>query len=317
MMSSLLDSTDGKILYEIDLNARASAAFIAKKIRKPKETVHYRLNKYLKEKKIRYFYTLVNASMIGYHYYLILIKLNRAGPKEKKGIANHIIDSGSCISINEVEGRYDFSLVAAFIDPERFNSFMKRLYSKCGNRISEKSINLVLATHKFSQGFLSDAKIRKVSSNHSSISDISLKNTDREIIGWLSDNARMKLNDLAAKIKVNEKLIKYHLKQLERKNIIVGYFPMLNMDALDRELLQVNICLKNPQVRPGIIEYFSQSRTCNIAYELLGKYDLVLEFSVEDHQQLRKLISGFRHHFDYIEYNTMQVYRNNFINWSP
>jgi DNA-binding Lrp family transcriptional regulator len=72
-----MDIYDKKIICELDINARASSSDIAKSIRLPKETVNFRIKRLINKGYINYFYTIINASRLGYQYYKIFLKLLR------------------------------------------------------------------------------------------------------------------------------------------------------------------------------------------------------------------------------------------------
>ncbi|MBU4242067.1 MAG: winged helix-turn-helix transcriptional regulator [Nanoarchaeota archaeon] len=57
-----LDFKDKKILYNLDLNSRATLNEIAKKVKLSKQVVDYRLKNLLKNKIIKEFYTVINFS---------------------------------------------------------------------------------------------------------------------------------------------------------------------------------------------------------------------------------------------------------------
>ena len=63
-----LDNLDKRIIYELDLNARATVSEIAKKVRKSKETVNFRLNRLLDHQVIKGFVTIINTQKMGWFY---------------------------------------------------------------------------------------------------------------------------------------------------------------------------------------------------------------------------------------------------------
>src|SRR3989344_5252975 len=79
-----LDLLDKKILYELDLNARISAIRLAKKLKKSKETVNFRLNKLIKNNIIKGFYTVFNTSKLGWYYIKFYIKFKNITPQKEK-----------------------------------------------------------------------------------------------------------------------------------------------------------------------------------------------------------------------------------------
>src|SRR3990167_8777568 len=107
-----MDNYDKKIMFELDINARASASSIAKKIRLPKETVNFRIKRLLKNKYIKYFYTIINASRFGYQYYRIFFKFNKITHEIEERIIRYLRNEKSCANLRIIEGTYDICFVS-------------------------------------------------------------------------------------------------------------------------------------------------------------------------------------------------------------
>ena len=59
------------------------------------------------------------------------------------------------------------------------------------------------------------------------ISDI-----DKKILYSLGDNARLSLKQISTKLKSKKQIIAYHLKQLEKKDIIWKHVPVFSLNRL-------------------------------------------------------------------------------------
>jgi DNA-binding Lrp family transcriptional regulator len=70
-MDKELDYLDKKILYELDIDSRASASRIARKVKLPKETINYRIKRLINDCWVDSLYTIFNASKFGYSYHKI------------------------------------------------------------------------------------------------------------------------------------------------------------------------------------------------------------------------------------------------------
>jgi DNA-binding Lrp family transcriptional regulator len=135
----------------------------------------------------------------------------------------------------------------------------------------------------------------------------------------ISTNARIKLSEIANKLKLDSRLIEYHKKRMEQIGIIIAYTIDLNLVKLNRELIKVDISLKDPGFIPRILDFFDKTNTCIFAHELLGKYDLSVELYVENDEMLRSILEKFKEKFleNYVYYDVSHVYKEYVINWSP
>src|SRR3989338_6912554 len=81
-----LDLKDKKILYELDLNSRATLNEIAKKVGLSKQVVDYHLKNLIKNNVIQQFYTVINFSKLGYTQYKLYLKFQNVNPATEKEI---------------------------------------------------------------------------------------------------------------------------------------------------------------------------------------------------------------------------------------
>lgn len=318
-MPDRLDLYDKKILYELDLDARKSASAIAKKIRLPKETVNYRIKRLMRDKYVKYFYTLINASKLGYRYYKVYLKFHNLTTKTENQILNYLKSEKSCANLRSTEGSYDIVFLTMQKDPASLKTFMQNFMGYYGNYLLRKSIHVVISTYKLNQKFLyaGDSVSRKF--YHGRISEEKLDKTDKKIISIISAEARSKLIDIAREAGEDSKVIRYHMKKLEKEGIINGYSAALDFNRYKRQFLQVDISLKDPGSLPSMIEYFDSTNTCLAAQELLGRFDLSVELYIEDDDKIKKITREFRDRFveSYFSYSTSRIDKEYFINWSP
>ena len=88
-----LDLKDKKILYELDLNSRATLNEIAKKVGLSKQVVDYRLKNLIKESAIKQFYTVINFSKLGYTQYKLYLKFQNVNPETEKEIIAYWVNN--------------------------------------------------------------------------------------------------------------------------------------------------------------------------------------------------------------------------------
>jgi DNA-binding Lrp family transcriptional regulator len=185
--------------------------------------------------------------------------------------------------------------------------------------VQEKNVLMMMKTYKLNQKFLLEGRTIKKTFNHVETKDFSLDKIDLGIMKAISTNARIKLSEIANNLKLDSRLIEYHIKRMERTGIIVAYVTDLNLVKLNRELIKVDIALKDPALIPRIVDFFDKTNTCVFAHELLGKYDLSFEIYVENDEMLRGILEKFKEQFleNYVYYDVSHVYKEYVINWSP
>lgn len=316
---SNLDLLDKKILYELDLNARISANQLARKLNKSKETVNFRINRLIKNRIIKGFYTVFNTSKLGRYYSKFYIKFKNITPDKEKELFEYVSKQNHIAYLASVEGPYDcmiLVMVKSALDMMSFQDSFMKLY---GEYIQVKDSVTFLTTHRLNQRFLYQGKETKDWFYPIKLSNYKLDDIEKKILDIISTNARISLIDIAQKLRIDHKVVKYRLKKLEKDNIILTYTTSPNFDKLGLTFFQINISLKDTSVRREVIQFFNQSNKCLFAIELLGKYDILAEIHVSGSEELKKIIDNFRIKFidKYNDYDVSTITKEYVVVWSP
>jgi DNA-binding Lrp family transcriptional regulator len=318
-MKEELDTYDKKILFELDINSRISASKIAKKLKLPKETVNYRIKRLEKNKWISRVYTIFNASLFGYSYYRVFLKFNKLTASIETEIIDYITNDPTCANLRIIEGKYDLVFLTIQKNPGELKGFLQCFLNTFGMYIQDKNILFLMKTHKLNQKFLYAGKTTRTTFSHLESKDFTLDKIDLGIMKLISTNARIKLREIAHFLHVDSRLIEYHIKSMKHAGVIVAYTIDLNLIHINRELIQIDVSLKDPAFIPKIINFFDKTNTCLFIHEMLGIYDISAELYVENDEMLRNILEKFKEQFldNYVYYDISHVYKEYVINWSP
>jgi DNA-binding Lrp family transcriptional regulator len=314
-----LDLLDRKILYELDLDARASASHLAKKLRKSKETVNFRLNRLLEEGYLKGFYTVFNTSKLGWFYYKMYLKLKDITPVKEKELFEYISKQPKIAYLASMEGHYDGVFLVMSQSSRDLVDFLYPFMKLYGEFVQEKQLVTFLTTHRLNQKFLHAGSETKDWHYPVEMGSYGLDDVDKEIMQTLSTNARMPLVEIAKRAGVDVKVVKYRMKKLEKDGIILAYVTAPNFEKLGLQFAQINISLKEPNVIKSIISYFDFTNRCLFALEMIGAYDLAVEVHVEGNEQLNHIIDGFREKFvgKYNDYDVAIITKEYVVVWAP
>jgi Lrp/AsnC family leucine-responsive transcriptional regulator len=318
-MASKIDNYDKKILYEMDLNSRINVSALAKKVNLPKETVTYRLKKLIANGYIKNFYAIINVSSFGYRYYKISLKLRGAGSSIERELVEYIKGINTCCNLRVIEGHSDISFIAIHRTAIGLKKFLEELSRRYGKYIIEKNIQKIITSYKLSHRLLHNGEKAQKKFEHVEPPAGKFEDMDKKILKILSHFGRMKIIDIANKIKEEPAVVAYHIKRLENDGVIVGYSTALNFELFNFEFVEIDINLKHHGLINKIIDFFHDTNTCVFAYELIGNDDLSLELYVENDEHLRKILSLFKERFDdnYNSYRVSRIYEEHMSNWSP
>lgn len=314
-----LDLLDRRILYELDLNSRAPASELSRKLRRSKETVNFRLNRLLAEGYLKGFYTVFNTSAIGWYYHKLYLKFKNITPRKEKELFAYVRRQPRIAYLASLEGSYDCIILLAVRSTQDIVRFLYPFMARFGQFIQTKDATLFLSTHRLNQRFLYAGGERKDWHYPIELGNYSLDEIDRKILHVITNNARMPIVEIAAKVGVDAKIVAYRIRKFERDHIIYAYVTSPNFDKLGLEFFQVNISLKNPRRMREVLSYFDQTNACLFALEMVGRYDLAVELHVENGEKLKHIIDGFREKFvdAYNDYDVSTVTKEYLVVWGP
>ncbi|MFA5106593.1 MAG: winged helix-turn-helix transcriptional regulator [Candidatus Micrarchaeia archaeon] len=314
-----LDALDRKIMYELDLNARASASALAKRLRRSKETINFRLNRLVRQGWIKGFYTVFNTSALGLFYVKAYLKFKDAAPKKESEIFSYMSGQSHVAYLASLEGRYDAVALVMVRSMAQADGFFSAFMKRYGAYVQEKDVCVFLATHRLNQKFLyAGGK----SADWTYPYELGGKRLDKEDMGILESiqsNARLPIIGIAKAAGITPASAKYRLKRLEKEGIILAYVTSPNFDMLGLQFAQINISLNDPSARKEIMAYFDSTNKCLFAIEMLGKYDVLAEVHVQSQQELREIIAKFKERFvgKYNDYDVSTITKEYVVVWGP
>lgn len=314
-----LDPLDRKIMYELDLNARIPASRLAKKLRKSKETVNFRINRLLREGFLKGFYTVFNTSALGWYYHKLYVKFRSITPEKEAEIIDYLRKRERIAFLASRDGAYHCTFLVMSRSPKDLSDFLDPFMKLYGDCIEEKQMVIFLSTHRLNHRFLYNGGERADSCYPLELGNYPTDESDREILQIISTNARMPLAEIAEQAKLDPKVVGYRLRKLEKDGIITAYVSSPNFEKLGLEFIQINISLKDPTARREAIAYFDSTDQCVFAIELVGRYDLTIEVHVPNREELKKIMDGFRTRFadKYNDYDVSTITREHVVVWCP
>jgi DNA-binding Lrp family transcriptional regulator len=313
------DLYDMKILYELDLNARIPFSTLGKKIKLPKETVNYRVNKLIDNVFISNFYTIINTSLLGYRYYMAFFKFSNLDQLAENRIRQHVETNSSCFSLKILDGYYDMFFITMHNTMESLNTFVNEFLDLYGEYVAKKNIHRVLGITKINSKLFYRGETVRKSLRVTDNKPIKLDPLDMEILKILSTDSRTKLIEIAKSTGSEKSKILYRIRRLEDKGIIVSYNISTNLEKLKYFPIILLISLKNTAYIPNMIEFFDKHSVCIFAYTMLGEYDLALEIYAKSPSELRNLVKKFKNEYQKQVISTMlmTVYKDSPLNWLP
>ena len=294
-----LDVKDRQILYQLDLNARQSYSQIAKKVRLSKEVVQYRVKKLQDRGLIKYFMTVIDSNKLGYILFRCFVKCQNLDLKKEKEIIDFLKPRVGWV-VN-IRGKWDFNIAVWKKNIYDFIYFWTDFYTMFSDVILDYTSNPIPRMWLYRRGWLlhetqdtSEFDVWGGSSDKVDIDDL-----DYDILSLLVKDARKPSLEIARQLSVSEGTVRFRLKRLEEKKVILRYVAFLDTAAMGMKYIKLHFHVKNvtPDKIKQIREYAHIHPHILYSNEAVGGHFLEFDLNVTSQEHLYTIIDDFREKF--------------------
>jgi DNA-binding Lrp family transcriptional regulator len=122
---------------------------------------------------------------------------------------------------------------------------------------------------------------------------------DLKLIQELEYNARESLSKIAKKLHSSQQVVSYRIKSLEKRKIIGGYYPIINVTKLGYTSYRTMIRLSNITFdkKKEIINYLIKNNYVLWIVDCGGRWDLIVNFMAKNILQYDLLLRNFKNKF--------------------
>ena len=136
---------------------------------------------------------------------------------------------------------------------------------------------------------------------------------DREILFHLSLNARASLTEIAKKTRLSKEVIHYRLKNLEKRNIIEGYYAIINTYKMGKEFYRVYMKTINmtTNLEKQFIQFLQNHPAITWMVEVDGDLDFLYVVWAKNISEFEETYNEINNKFGkYIEQNFFSATRS-------
>ncbi|OGI75633.1 hypothetical protein A3D36_01755 [Candidatus Nomurabacteria bacterium RIFCSPHIGHO2_02_FULL_36_29] len=299
-----LDLVDRKILTELDKDCRIPNSILAKKVRKSREAVKYRIQQLQKNGVLQGFITSINPNKLGYYMFKVYLKLENI-PNEREKFFEELKHNKDIYWYGISDGVFDcvFAILSKSIT-EYFEK-INFLLSKWEHIIISKVLGTMVDTTQYSKKFfINDKDVQSVVFG-GDIVDNKIDELDYKILTILANEARIPLMELARRVKSTIEIIRGRIRKLEEKKIILNYRIAVDFNKLGLEFFKAIIYFRklSEQDEKSIFEWMRQHSNSLYYIRSLAPWEVEFEFAVENYQHFNKIINDLRQAFPHVVRN--------------
>ncbi|MFH1391591.1 MAG: winged helix-turn-helix transcriptional regulator [Candidatus Diapherotrites archaeon] len=315
-----LNKKDHEILFELDRDARQSNSKLADKIGIDKNVVNYRINRLMEKNIIRGFYTVINSTKLGYQSYRFYFKWQYINPKKENEILSYMVKHPLTWWVGTTDGAFDLTVLIWAKNTLELKDFWDGFVNKYQKYIQEKVISVYVGLHDFSYAFFMPEKVLERSTQGILPAEkILLTGTEEKVLEIISENARMPTVEIAKQAGLSAIQVKYAIKQLREKKVILGFRTRINLQKLGLTHYKANFDLKDLENYAEMLEFAKTNPNSIYVDESISYSDFEIELVAQKHAEFLEVMSRFKEKFsDKIkDYNYFIFTKINKINYSP
>jgi len=131
------------------------------------------------------------------------------------------------------------------------------------------------------------------------VKTVDLDDTDFKILETIQNNARLSSIEIANKISISERIVRYRLKNLIKNRVILGFRSLLDFGKLGISYYKVHFKLNDydNETIKKINSYIHLHPHVIYKTETIGGWDLELEVQVPSSKELYEFIDNFTKDF--------------------
>lgn len=122
---------------------------------------------------------------------------------------------------------------------------------------------------------------------------VNLDNTDIQILKELIENSNLPIKELAQKVNLSISPVYERIKKLESNGIITKYTTLLNLDALDYNLvvyMQIKLIRHQDEIFKEFSDYIKTLEEVVEASFTAGEFDVMLKILLKDMDEYHNFI---------------------------
>lgn len=318
----MIDLKDKKILLAISEDARGSIKKIARQARVSREVADYRIKKLEESGIIKGYQARIDLSLFIYGAYMLLLQLKKIDEKREKEIIDILKRLDYVHWIGKTSGEYDILVTFSIKKISDLSNNINKIFDSFGENIKDYLVLTITKEFKdtFVPLFSKDSRTFRSMVTEFSTERQKLDNKDKEIIRTLGRNAKTTNREIAKKINLTEEAIRHRIKNLEKKNIIIGYRTMIDINKLAQfYFLMFSFSKLNSDNEKKLDAYFRLHSNITFANRTIGEYSVISIVFAKDTKEFNEIILDIRNKFSEIldKFNTMIIFETIEHNYLP
>lgn len=287
-----MNTKEKKILYSLTKNCRKSASLLAKSCGVSKEKVLYTIKKFIEQKLIKKFVTLINTESLGYQRNELFLRMNTT--QSKIEFIEYAKKHMFFMWIRESLGDYDILTEFYSKDIQHYDRIINEIRSEFSRKILYIETATVINETSFPLKPL-DLSIQE-NEKKMEIKKVEVDKTDKLILYHLADDARTNVTNISPAVSLSPDAVIYRMKKMLRAGLIYGYRIVVDesMVGLEKYKLLLRFDSTNSKKFRLFLGFLGAEPTTQYIKRCIGKWDLSITLVVSDPSEVYRLMDKIR-----------------------
>lgn len=244
-----MDKKDKKLLYYLTLDAKASDTQLGKKIGLSKNAVRYRIERLKKERIIKKFTTVVNFGPLSLDNFSMALKFNEDIYKNPE-ILDYFKNHPCVMELITLTSPWDIFIDVIYnMNPIHIHQIITGIINHFGDILNSYevffAIDQPLRDEPLVTDFFKELNLDKPKLSKRVYHYIESDEIDKKILHLLAEDSSRTYISIAKELGINVGVVIYKVKKLIQHNVIVKFFPEINLQKLGYTEYLCNIRLKS------------------------------------------------------------------------
>lgn len=239
-----LDSLDRKILFEMDKNSRQSISQLAKKLKKNRNVVQYRIKSLEQKGIIKKYVATLDPGALGLTAWNVYLEFQNLNPDIEQRIIEFLNKRKNVWWIALTTGRWNLIYSIVVKNVKDFYYTVRGFNEQFGSYILNQSLASHVEIDIFSRSYLVDSE-SDCSPWFKTYDKVHLNDSDRYILKKIATNARLSSVDLALSLDMTSTTVSRRIKELVKRGVIAKFRLFLDVSKYGYTYYKILVHLKN------------------------------------------------------------------------
>lgn len=283
----------------LEQDCRISVSQMARRLRRNRNVISYRLQRLEKEHIIDRYIASVNLGKLGYNTFKVYLRLGRKEGEE--GLVRWLRERKEVIHIIRLEGEYNLSCVVVARDVVALDGFLGEIRTAFTEAIRDLHVSIIVYSRifKFEKLLLNKKEHAIKSERYSSgARSMQLDDSDRVLLKALSQDARASYMKLVETTGLSLDMVRYRMRKL-RNSVINSFRILINMGSIGYFhhviLLRTERMTQSDEQR--LVAWCTMRRNVLYCTKRIGEYDFEINVAITGIDDLRGTLSDLQADF--------------------